>query len=377
MDVNHLLILKVGSTLPALVSQRGDFEHWILSGMGLGEGDARVVDVCASAPLPAYEDVAGIVVTGSHAMVTAREDWSERLARWLPRAVERGIPLLGICYGHQLLAHALGGEVGENPHGYECGTVSVRWHQAAHADPLLGGLPNPARVQVCHRQSVLCLPPEAALLASSDREPHQAFVVGESAWGVQFHPEFDAQIVAAYIEHHREQLRREGQDPGRLIAGCEDTCCGPEILERFVELVHGWAAGWGAVVRLVGRVVRAGCAEGRALVSPEPLGFLGGVDPETGLVVEPGHPLAGERVAGRVLVFPTGKGSTVGSYTLYRLARSGLAPAAILNAEADPVVAVGAIIAEIPMVDRVDIVRIQTGDWVRVRDENVLVVRGE
>ncbi len=379
--MGKILVLKVGSTLPDLVSRRGDFEDWILFGMGMGMGlgpgavEARVVDVCAGAPLPAYEDVDGVVITGSHAMVTAREGWSERLVQWLPGAVERGIPLLGICYGHQLLAHALGGEVGDNPHGHEYGTIAVRWQDAARADPLLGGLPNPARVQLCHRQSVLRLPPGARVLASSDRDPHQAFVVGEWAWGVQFHPEFDASVVAAYIDHHREQLRQEGQDPDGLMASCEETEWGTEILGRFVELVRGRAAGWRSLVRLTGRVVRAGRAEGRALVSPEPIGFLGGVDPETGRIVEPGHPLEGEKVAGRMLVFPTGKGSTVGSYTLYRLARSGLAPAGILNAEADPVVAVGAIIAEIPMVDRVDVARIRTGDWVQVRDDHVVVGR--
>ncbi len=111
-------------------------------------------------------------------------------------------------------------------------------------------------------------------------------------------------------------------------------------------------------------------------MSPDPIGFLGGVDPDTGVVVESGHPLEGQCVAGRVLVFPTGKGSTVGSYTLYRLARNGLAPAAIINAEADPVVAVGAIIAEIPMVDQVDVSRIRTGDWVQVRDGEIILWRG-
>ncbi|MBE9470818.1 MAG: DUF126 domain-containing protein [Chloroflexi bacterium] len=124
------------------------------------------------------------------------------------------------------------------------------------------------------------------------------------------------------------------------------------------------------------RVIKPGHAEGEALVSPEPIGFLGGVDPDTGVVVEPGHPLEGQCVAGRVLVCPTGKGSTVGSYTLYRLARNGLAPAAIINAEADPVVAVGAIIAEIPMVDQVDVSRIRTGDWVQVRDGEIILWRG-
>jgi predicted aconitase with swiveling domain len=119
---------------------------------------------------------------------------------------------------------------------------------------------------------------------------------------------------------------------------------------------------------LKGRVIKAGQARGVALVSPEPIGFLGGVDPDTGVVVEPGHPLAGESVAGRVLVFPTGKGSTVGSYTLYRLAKNGVGPAAIVNAESEPIVAVGAIISDIPMVDRVDIAQLSTGDVVVVQD---------
>ena len=126
-------------------------------------------------------------------------------------------------------------------------------------------------------------------------------------------------------------------------------------------------------MELKGRIIKSGVAEGLALVSPEPIGFLGGVDPETGFVVEAGHPLAGECVAGRVLVFPTGKGSTVGSYTLYRMARAGTAPAAIVNAESEAIVAVGAIISDIPMVDRVDISRIRTGDRVRIKGEQVIV----
>lgn len=128
-----------------------------------------------------------------------------------------------------------------------------------------------------------------------------------------------------------------------------------------------------AGVKLTGRVIKAGQARGEALVSPEPIGFFGGVDPETGIVVEPGHPLQGACVTRRVLVFPTGKGSTVGSYILYRLWKNGMAPAAIINAESEPIVAVGAIISEIPMVDGVDIAQIATGDRVEVRGETVYV----
>jgi len=118
------------------------------------------------------------------------------------------------------------------------------------------------------------------------------------------------------------------------------------------------------MTHLQGRIIKAGQCEGQALVSPEPLSFFGGVDATTGIVVEPGHPLLGQCIAGRVLVFPTAKGSTVGSYILYRLKKAGLAPAGIVNAESESIVAVGAIIAEIPMVDQMDITQIRTGDFV-------------
>jgi predicted aconitase with swiveling domain len=126
-------------------------------------------------------------------------------------------------------------------------------------------------------------------------------------------------------------------------------------------------------MELAGRVIKSGTAEGIALVSPAPIGFLGGVDPETGIVIEPGHPLEGQCVAGRVLVFPTGKGSTVGSYTLYRMAQAGTAPAAIVNAESEAIVAVGAIISDIPMVDQIDTGQIRTGDRVTIAAGRVTV----
>lgn len=127
------------------------------------------------------------------------------------------------------------------------------------------------------------------------------------------------------------------------------------------------------MLKVRGRVIHRGKARGIALVSPEAIGFLGGVDADSGMVVEPGHPLQGECIAGRVLVFPTGKGSTVGSYTLYRLAKRGLGPAAIINARSEAIVAVGAIIAQIPMVDQVDIGQIRTGDMVEVNGEDVII----
>jgi uncharacterized protein len=102
------------------------------------------------------------------------------------------------------------------------------------------------------------------------------------------------------------------------------------------------------------RSIARGKASGEALISPAPIGFLGGVDPATGNVMEKGHPLEGKNIAGKVLVFPNGKGSTVGSYVMLELAKNGKAPAAIINVSAEPIIAVGAIISKIPMVDRAE-----------------------
>ena len=122
-----------------------------------------------------------------------------------------------------------------------------------------------------------------------------------------------------------------------------------------------------------GRLIRSGRASGIALVSTEPISFLGGVDPETGLIREPGHPLQGQTISGRVLVFPRGKGSTVGSYVIYRMARSGTAPAAMVLAECEPIVAIGAIMADLPVVDRIDIGQIRTGDYITISDDEVSI----
>jgi len=124
-------------------------------------------------------------------------------------------------------------------------------------------------------------------------------------------------------------------------------------------------------LRLSGRVIFGGKAEGVSLVSSSPLSFYGGVNPDTGEVVERGHELAGQSVKGRVLVFPNGKGSTVGSYVLYRLKKNGAAPSAILTSKCETIVAVGAIISEIPCVDMIDIGKIASGTRVTVDGASV------
>jgi hypothetical protein len=120
---------------------------------------------------------------------------------------------------------------------------------------------------------------------------------------------------------------------------------------------------------LRGRPIVSGHVEGLALVSMEPISFLGGVDPDSGTIIEKNHDLQGKSITKKILCFPNGHGSTVGSYVLYSLAKKGIGPKAIINQSADPVIVVGAIIAVIPMIDQVDIKQIQTDDEVEVDGE--------
>jgi predicted aconitase with swiveling domain len=128
-------------------------------------------------------------------------------------------------------------------------------------------------------------------------------------------------------------------------------------------------------MELEGRIISKGVAEGEALTTSQPISFYGGVDPDTSMIIEKGHELEGKKVGAKILVFPNGKGSTVGSYTLYRMKKNGTAPAGIINKECETVVAVGAIISGIPCVDKIDILKIRTGDTIHLENGVVTIKR--
>jgi GMP synthase (glutamine-hydrolysing) len=229
------LILETGQPVASMRRYRG-FPHWIRVAAGLGGREAMAVDVERGAEPPSHHAFAGVIITGSGAMVTDRHPWSERTAAWLGDAARAGVPVLGICYGHQLLAHALGGEVGDNPAGREMGTIELETvPPAAASDALFAGLPARFPAQATHLQSVLRMPEGATLLARSAGDACHAFRWGEAAWGVQFHPEFSTTHMRGYVHARREALAREGRDPAGMAAAVAAAPHARRVLRRFVR----------------------------------------------------------------------------------------------------------------------------------------------
>ncbi|QCB47521.1 glutamine amidotransferase [Hydrogenophaga sp. PAMC20947] len=230
-----LLIVKLGEAHEQIRERLGDFDEWIAAGLHSAGATTITIDPRAGGALPDPSEVAGIVITGSHAMVTHRDDWSVALMPWLVRAVEAEAPLLGICFGHQILAQAMGGTVDNHPGGVEIGTITISRSANSHGDALLGGLPEHFDAQSVHWQSVRVLPPGAVLLAGTEFEPHHAFRIGPCAWGVQFHPEFSDEVLRAYLERLGPELAKEGKDAERVIAGLHPTPLSSSLLPTFAR----------------------------------------------------------------------------------------------------------------------------------------------
>jgi GMP synthase (glutamine-hydrolysing) len=235
------LILGTGQPVASMRRHRG-FPHWIRVAAGLERDEAVVVNVEYGEALPSREGFAGAIVTGSGAMVTDRAEWSERSAQWLREAAHARLPLFGICYGHQLLAHALGGEVGNHPGGREMGTIGLELHASAGDDPLFAGLPSQFPAQATHLQTVLRAPEGATVLARSAHDACHAFRWGDHAWGVQFHPEFSATHMRGYVRARQDALRSEGHCPRSIAGSVSATPFARRVLRRFVghaRTLHG------------------------------------------------------------------------------------------------------------------------------------------
>jgi GMP synthase (glutamine-hydrolysing) len=143
---------------------------------------------------------------------------------------------LGVCFGHQLLARAMGGMVARNPRGREMGTITVTLNSSASKEPIFSGVPATFCAQATHQDTVIEAPSMARVLATSSKDNCQAFAVGNHAWGVQFHPEITAPILRGYVRARSEALRSEGACPDSVYNSVRDRVEGERVLSNFIAM---------------------------------------------------------------------------------------------------------------------------------------------
>ncbi|MCH4811808.1 glutamine amidotransferase [Vreelandella neptunia] len=235
-----VLIVKTGDAYPEIVDQHGDFETLFENQLNAAlpaHLNVQVWDARRNPTAPALDTLAGILITGSHSMVSDAEPWSEALKPWLQEALANDTPMLGVCYGHQLMAAAFGGVSDYHPAGRESGTHTVRLTQAGQRDPLFSQLPESFAAHLSHAQSVMQTPRDCTVLAHNSHDAHQALRYGSRQWSVQFHPEFSVPVMRAYIERQRAALRDQGENPESLSAEVTEAPEAASLLQRFLAFV--------------------------------------------------------------------------------------------------------------------------------------------
>jgi len=237
--MKKIFVIKTGATFSETASSRGDFDEMALRGLVVPRSLTQVITAYNGDSLPAANDCLGVVITGAHCMVTDNLPWSLAIEKWLPGLIAAKVPVLGICYGHQLLGRAMGGIVEDHPGGKEVGTFEIELTHAVADDPLFCHLPQRFPVHTTHTQSVTTLPTSATLLGGNGFEPHHAMRLGNNAWGVQFHPEYDTHTMRDYIHAQADDLSRAGQNVAELLNGVVETPEAASILKKFGEIALG------------------------------------------------------------------------------------------------------------------------------------------
>lgn len=234
----HLSILRMGSAEPEMRAKHGDYVEMVRARLSLAwQQTAQVIDP-ETGELPRVEEVHALVITGSSSMVTEPSASDLRAFEWLRQVVEAQVPVLGLCYGHQMLGHVLGGSVGPLPGGPEIGVAAVSMD--AEGDPIFAASEPQQDVAVIHWQTILKLPPGARVVGVGERDPHQAVRFTERVWGVQFHPEFTVGLMTDYVAACAKDIAARGENPDTVAkAMAQWTGDKTEIVARFSQ----WALG--------------------------------------------------------------------------------------------------------------------------------------
>jgi GMP synthase (glutamine-hydrolysing) len=228
-----MLILVTGEPPASMVARRGDYPRWIRAQTGgAWSGTWAIRDVRTTGVAAAPGDADAFVITGSSSSVTERAPWMLRLEELVRAIVDGRRPLLGICFGHQMIAQALGGDVVRNPRGREIGTMRL---SRIADDAIFAGLPRTFDVHGTHSDIVVRPPPGAEVLATTPLDPVAAFRVGDRVRAVQFHPEFDADVMRGYLRLRAQAVRSEGGDPDALLARVHDAARGRDILRNVAR----------------------------------------------------------------------------------------------------------------------------------------------
>lgn len=231
--MKKLYIIKCGSTFDSIKNDFKDFEHWIIDKFENKDKNIVIINAQENEKLPTLTKNDAVILTGSHSMVTQEESWSLEVEKWLPKLIDEEVPLLAICYGHQLLAKSLGGVSGYHENGIEIGSVDINLEENAKNDEIFSKLQNSFKAHTIHSQTVIKLPKNATRLAFNNHDKNHAFRVGNCAWGVQFHPEFDKNIMNLYI---KEVAKKKDLDVKKLSSFSENTNVATIILKEFERL---------------------------------------------------------------------------------------------------------------------------------------------
>ncbi len=235
--MKNVYIFKVGETFENTKNKLGDFDDWVRNCVITQDLIIKTIDILKGEPLPSLSSALGVIITGSHAMVTEEHQWSVDIEEWIREATKHHIGILGICYGHQLLGKALGGKSDFNPNGKEIGTVTILTNPQIKKDPLFKDAPATFNANVTHLQSVLTLPEGAEVLGYNSHDNHQIVRYGQRIWGVQFHPEYDVEIINSYIDEQRKELLQFGFSPEKLLENVAETTYTNTIIDKFIRVV--------------------------------------------------------------------------------------------------------------------------------------------